>query len=1749
MKYQKLVYILLVFSFINITLEDIKQINLINFEEKENRIKIEGYSSYVIPATFNREKSEKYLYIHYQNYVNENDRIKTAFRIFFKKFEESETTVNYLKSDYTTIDYNSGLFIKIGDLNYEKANIFIIGYETIKFIFIYQIVDKISFPPYYEYSNFQFNQFILPKSKDVIINFESSSSSDEYLMIFSKTSLRKIDIKVTYDNKDNDITDKNGDYIFPNGYSLYYDKKVLDKINAVLSFKITNENNKDEIIALGYIQLISGIVFPNPIYNGFQIYIESNSVNYKALSNSASSGNYQYFSYQSYSKNTPITFVYLKGDDYVDDESYIFEDYNSMINFNKIECSYKIKFVFQDIPHKTSFFFQYLDYSKNDITQKVMQPLVSGSPKSIFMPAKKSLYHFLPREGKAENINYYLKSNDQEAKFISFLSCTNYPDECSFNGEQGESLISPFIENVGLWYSKPINESELQIIYIYCDNQCSYDILMTYDDDPLFLFPENNYIKFIGKEGKDSFLLPVFEDLSNNETIKIDLTILSGSGEPKLTLYNGIGGKIINSKPKVYERKISYNIPKNTFIKEEYYKKEIYAVLEGEKNVFYNIMYAGVSSQHKLVDNNRIIIETLTVPNLEKESEYTKVFSFKNTDPIFYISISTKSCESKVVVNEENEKQGYIHNFELKSIGNINVKIFLINDNGICKEGFEETVTLFSYSSKNTNILIGENNLINATLKTNELTFTHLFKPEEGYNVDNSYNIEIEKLSKPTLEFSYTIEKISFNTSKKDSSNLRFNMKKIITEKKNNIINSAQINKYCGQLMNNEICRLNIKVASSDITQFSLFLNKNGRYYVRHLSNKTLINSINSKSIQYFYINLNKKYDTNIFINSYQQDLEISTLPYSSNSILTEANNLHFDFYSIPSHYQFTQPKDENCGIFCQLYIAVKVPEDSYKKELFYSFSINYIIKEDSEQSPLIYLPMNYFLHYSFINSDLAKINYYFKTYEPTNLKLELYVIKQNDYDNSVVIANLKGREETLNSLTESLIIEKLDGELLITITYSGDYKPIYKIKISNIGEYSKNLINPINPFLSSYSEKCKSELCFYTLDIENNLDIENAYFFIPENENAIISIKKLNYDEQINNSYLTKDAIYDEYSNKGNKRKNWLEYKINEKNIILLIRLYLPEISEVNLLASFNSKPNLVTLNYEEKRIFTIENPSLDNITFNIIKPNSSNIKYKINLHAVKGNGIIFLNNEAFYIGLDSCYKENISIIVDEDSSKNLLMKVNNKKDDKIEKLFSFTIEYIINSSQQFFYEIKENKINSFKFISTKNLQNLSFYMKVNKQNKGIFNDITMNIKIYTNLSQYDMIAYIVDNNFIENKKINPKYDVIGSPIGIKNTFIEGGNSENGNLHFSKLEISSEELKPYINDDDLIYIYIIFNQKGSNIYCNKVRIDLYPYEMPYKNNLNLPLPRNEFFIQKLPANTENYPLLLSKSDFGSTLNIKIDFIFPLSDKYDLAIINYDKNKNIINPKENETNLVFSDQNENKNGKFKIIINTNSNNDLLYILFNIRAKDEKKELNNDSFIFKYGYENQEIYKENEDFFVEGNAKNVTFHVEAAKPKYKTGESILIFNAYKASDIPEKIPGEDYLSIYLLFSTIKPTFTKYQILDYSSKSSQEFTTTSITEEGEYIFTCVAIVHDNERVDYLGYKSVKLNLNKSDLLDDFIDYMKKHVLATTIIIIIILFFIGIMINICRAERKGSKKESSKTVELILEDKNIN
>ena len=75
------------------------------------------------------------------------------------------------------------------------------------------------------------------------------------------------------------------------------------------------------------------------------------------------------------------------------------------------------------------------------------------------------------------------------------------------------------------------------------------------------------------------------------------------------------------------------------------------------------------------------------------------------------------------------------------------------------------------------------------------------------------------------------------------------------------------------------------------------------------------------------------------------------------------------------------------------------------------------------------------------------------------------------------------------------------------------------------------------------------------------------------------------------------------------------------------------------------------------------------------------------------------------------------------------------------------------------------------------------------------------------------------------------------------------------------------------------------------------------------------------------------------------------------------------------------------------------------------------------------------------------------------------------------------------------------------------------------------------TAICVIEDNEREIYFAYKGIKDNIKSAGFLQDLFDYMEDHIFATIIILIVIIMVLGMLINICRAERKGGRLPSVK------------
>ena len=1659
----------------------------IEFKNDAQILDLRGKKQFTYIAKYNLKSEKKYLYIYPFNFDDALNLNKAIIKIYFKQIPNKESAeginLNYLNSDYSSIDFNSGLFIKLSDLKYDTAVIFILSDVTCNLMAQYQYSEKINFPSYFKYTNFQLNQFILESGETISIDYELQQRKNDYLLILSKTSLRNVEVKVNY--KGQDVTKDKLYYLYPNGCSVFLDRDSMDEYS--ISFTIKNKNKRKELILLGYVHHIDGQVFPNSIVNGFQIYLEGNKNELDNLLISGNSNLKQYLSYQIFNKDLFIDF--LTNDNVKKGTKQIIE-YNSMFPFI-IDYEGRFRFQFKVSPKRSAIYLQYLDFSDDVVAQKSLQSLVTGVPKSMLIPQGKSMYHFLPIERESINLFFYLRPKTKETIFASFESCTTYPDNCYINKKISNSVL----QNIGLWYELPRNNSELQLIYVYCEQDCAYDILMTYEDnEPLFLFPDNNYTKFIGSSNTDMFALPVFEyfETSGAKSLYIDLTVISGSA--KLTLKNSRDGKDLNYEKITVGKKQSYNISSDIFlIDSNYYKKEIYAVVtqDSNSNTFYNIMYGtSLQANTKLLSNNIINIESLTVPVKGQEYIETKIYNFMNYEKEeMFISISTKLCKSKVVINN-NKNEGYNHIFKVAN-GLYSVEIYLINDDNLCKTGVEDEVILFTYHS-NQEILLSENTLINATFSTS-VSFIHLFKPKE--KADNSFNMEIEKFDLNELTFTYQINKISFDGNI-ESSELSGQK---ITSNKNRYISNSQINKYCGDLKKNEICSLTMNLSPSTSCTISFNLNSNG-IYAKKLTENSFISSVNNKSPKYFYIDIDKSNNYELLINSYGQNLKFNynviNKKQNDESILPlkTANN---------SVSQFKFPKNtfSSCNDFCRLYIGV-TPENDNEEDISTPFFISYHIYDDENNSKhSIFIPFNYYIHYTF--NDIKEINFYFfNTISNMQLTLDLSVIKKTENDVSTVTAAITGAtnlEIKSDSSTQKTI--STTGQININIKPSDENAGIsFKLRVSSIGDLN------IIPMVSSYAEKCSKKPCFYLID-DLSLDNEekSAYFYIPESENSVINYFELTYSQSISTTqkFTPSTGIV--------KNSNWYEYKIpvEARNNILILKME----TEETLYPSYYHNPNLVTLKYGEKRMFTIKRASKDSMKIRINRETSGNYKYIVKLHSVMGNGVFSTQNKNYNLGFENAFKQDITIIFDNDKKYKMELEAINKRFESVDlnSDFVFTVEYTIDSGKELKYPITFDKRNSFNFYKSVNFEQLGFYLD---RKEITSKDLNMNIKIYSS-GNYDIIAYFADSQLNITKDKN---ELNGKVF----TFIQGGG-----LTVAKLEISSEILK----SNESPYIYIQINpQKNSG--SNIVQIDLYPYNMINTNAIAA----DEIYTQTYPTNTLDFQLLFRKSEINYGSNAIINFIPPSND-YEYAIAQTDKGEKII--KKSEEGLVT--ESTRYEGFKERFINLDNTKLYKYLSFNLFLNEENKK--SAPFIITYqNHATTEEYLYNHDsdltYKLGGKAKGLTFEVNLLKPKYSTSKNIFIIKAYKTEKVEKYSKIDDkYKSIYLLFnSEVKPDYTIYK--DYSVNSNKEtmkkFDDSQI-KSGEYYFIGVSVILDNGKEQYVGYKGFSYKVESSSLWGEIADYMSEHIFASILIIIVILFILGIMVNICRAERKVARGTS--------------
>ena len=363
--------------------------------------------------------------------------------------------------------------------------------------------------------------------------------------------------------------------------------------------------------------------------------------------------------------------------------------------------------------------------------------------------------------------------------------------------------------------------------------------------------------------------------------------------------------------------------------------------------------------------------------------------------------------------------------------------------------------------------------------------------------------------------------------------------------------------------------------------------------------------------------------------------------------------------------------------------------------------------------------------------------------------------------------------------------------------------------------------------------------------------------------------------------------------------------------------------------------------------------------------------------------------------------------------------------------------------------------------------------------------------------------------------------------------TYVKGGKAY-GELLFSRLKIPSAS---FGKTDKKLFVYIVISQKsGSN---TKVKVDLYPYNLTN----NVPLAPNEIFAEKIPAETQDFQLVLMRNDIDYNQDVKITIIRPSSDKYSIGM---GQSEGITNKKIKETETGIKRSEKNELGKREISLYPKEKR---YIFLNIYANQYELEEKDDLVVFRYKNtfsEDSLFYLSKPVFEVEGTKNNITFRVSDVQPTHSsTGKAIFIFNAYKASDITDIKTDDEYKPLYLFFSDKTPAFQMYKVTIESDKKIRTFTTTAFDYSGDFYFACTVVIEDNEKEEYLAFAGVPLRVGSSDYGEGLLDYILNHLLTAIIIGIIALLIIGMMINICRAERGNKGRTTVKLDSIELKE----
>lgn len=1188
----------------------------------------------------------------------------------------------------------------------------------------------------------------------------------------------------------------------------------------------------------------------------------------------------------------------------------------------------------------------------------------------------KDKFERLKNEGKIENVqrinNYYLNKK------------LNALGNKEINGENMSQTRKQYLSVVVCESTEDLPNS----------GECQYSIEINNYNDEILLKSDLVFTDTILFD-KNYFRIK----LDNNKDVKylkIFLTILSGNANIEIYSDKEYKNKITGYNYRYVHRKNIFEITEN--ILDNYY-----IIITTEDSAFVEIKYKtnlNYKGYNKL-NPNEINIEYINknqgfVPYDVVNPNYLyPINNPKNNN--FYFHIMPLDCS-------------VIYKYNFNDEYNMTSIYYEINKNDLnyaSSYGFELKLDNYFHTT------LGDNEDCAMIISTGEqsqneplLIFEDYFHPSKFIDTyyiypfsitDNFKGVLIQiQFDKESLTKINTLPKISI-TIKIKNQNKDYE-KYIISEDSSFFITEKKIKQFCKDKF--YLCSLIIEINKDksntlEDNSYTILTNVHSSFdsveYI--LKNKVYNYNLRPYEYKYFYtqIDQNEQGEINFIFNHgnakvYAKLVEKKTIEENPNwnrkVKLPSSESKDLLYYNpLNNVIRYDSREKNNCIQGCELYILILSDQDDNEEILLTEVSFNINKKENTQDNSVIDIPyLNKYIKGN-LENDIYK--YYTITipYDYIKISFNLY--------SSIGKAYIKlGKSEICNK--DNFIWELNPKYEFDTITISAYDKNIdksslkgisFSIGIINKEEISDNKLfyleiqglysNPI-PYYHLSSERSiicdtkENSFCHVLLYINRNYNNnKNLIYALPLNNDIKIYVKyyseisETNYHNSLTN-FFPNEKYYDIKTEKGTNfifinTENIFD---NNSNLYILMTI-LSDIANNKIKLVLNSLDTSKTLlSYGTEELFYLNK----NIEFNLpYDTNSDNNNYLMNIKTIKGIQELQINDGEIISDLNGNYYIETKANINKKSFG--INNINEK-----EKEQGFLINYNLLRNNNLFYLEKNIKNEIILPLSNdKKLLPQYAYTKLNINSslkiEILFLDITYERNININVDNFDIKAYIINQETLNKRKQDPTIKIEGEEIKGNYLIYE----KTGLIHISKDQIKK---------DDEYYLYIIINKSTDN--KNVYRTIKFQYSVNEEEKGILPY-QNKFYYSGINNGIkEDYYIIKRQSDLIKYIIIEIAENIPVLNNFYIRKELF-KDNNELNENSDENLIKEFDY----NGRKRILVEL-KNYDGIKLYIKKNTKEEKYKYYSINYYLVNNLNNFENFTNfNNTIFISANKNNNT----------------------------------------------------------------------------------------------------------------------------------------------------------------------